>query len=113
MRSTTRFQFKGPQDWAIEANCKGKLDLFFGPAGERPETRAKREMVAMRICEECGALPSCRNSARDHREYGYWGMESEEDRAAAGYRVEMPVGRVARYPKGNGEPITPKESEVA
>ena len=31
--------------------------------------------------------------------------EAEEDRAAAGFRVEMPVGRVARYPKGDGAPV--------
>ena len=42
--------------------------------------------------------------AREHREYGFWGGESEEDRAAAGFRVDMPVGRVARYPKGTGTP---------
>ena len=37
---------------------------------------------------------------RENREYGFWGGESEEDRAMAGYRVDMPVGRVARYPRG-------------
>ena len=30
---------------------------------------------------------------------------SEEERAAAGFRVEMPVGRIARYPRGEGKPV--------
>jgi hypothetical protein len=25
----------------------------------------------------------------------------------------MPVGRVARYPRGNGEPVAPRESRIA
>ena len=50
----------------------------------------------------------CRDWAREHREYGFWGGESEEERAAAGFRVDMPVGRVARYPKGNGNPVAPR-----
>jgi hypothetical protein len=25
----------------------------------------------------------------------------------------MPVGRVARYPKGNGKPVTPRTHQVA
>ena len=55
----------------------------------------------------------CRNWARQHREYGFWGGESEEERAAAGFRVDMPVGRVARYPRGNGSPVAPRESRIA
>jgi WhiB family redox-sensing transcriptional regulator len=55
----------------------------------------------------------CREWARENREYGFWGGESEEERAAAGFRVDMPVGRVARYPRGNGEPVQPRESRIA
>ena len=39
--------------------------------------------------------------------------ESEEERAAAGFRVDMPVGRVARYPKGDGTPVEPRAPRVA
>ena len=53
-------------------------------------------------------LTPCRQWARENREYGFWGGESEEERAAAGYRVDMPVGRVARYPKGDGTPVRPR-----
>jgi WhiB family redox-sensing transcriptional regulator len=41
-------------------------------------------------------LVACREWARSQGEYGFWGGESEEERAAAGFRVELPVGRVAK-----------------
>lgn len=110
------FTFTGPLPWTAEAACQGQTNVFFAPPGERPETRARRESRARAICEQCPVMVQCRAWAREHREYGFWGGESEEDRAAAGYRVEMPVGRVARYPKGDGAPVaprTPKESEPA
>lgn len=105
--------FSGPLEWTGEAACSGQTDTFFAPAGERPETRLLRESRARAICNACPALNPCRDWARGEREYGFWGGESEEDRAAAGYRVDMPVGRVARYPKGAGTPVNPRRSEVA
>ena len=104
--------FSGPLTWTSDAACSGQTDLFFAPAGERPETREMREARARAVCRVCAVLEPCRNWAREHREYGFWGGESEEERAAAGYRVDMPVGRVARYPKGNGNPVKPRR-EVA
>jgi WhiB family transcriptional regulator, redox-sensing transcriptional regulator len=105
--------FTGPLTWTGEASCAGQTELFFAPAGERPETRLLREARARAICMGCEVVDPCRRWAREHREYGFWGGESEEDRAAAGYRVDMPVGRVARYPKGNGIPVAPREPRVA
>lgn len=105
--------FSGPLVWTAQAACAGQTNLFFAPAGERPEARAVRERKARAVCEECSTLSSCRDWARDNREYGFWGGESEEDRAAAGYRVDMPVGRVARYPKGKGAPVVPRTPRVA
>ncbi len=75
--------------------------------------RSLFEARARAICRTCDVLEPCRRWARENREYGFWGGESEEERAAAGYRVDMPVGRVARYPKGNGQPVTPREPRVA
>ena len=43
----------------------------------------------------------------------YFSRRASEERAAAGYRVDMPVGRVARYPKGNGTPVEPRTPRVA
>jgi len=105
--------FTGPLAWTGDAECVGQSDLFFAPAGERPETRLLREARARAICLSCAVVAPCREWAREHREYGFWGAESEEERAAAGYRVDMPVGRVARYPKGNGKPVQPREPRVA
>jgi WhiB family redox-sensing transcriptional regulator len=105
--------FTGPLAWTIDAQCGGQSDLFFAPAGERPETRVLREARARAICRTCHVIEPCREWARENREYGFWGGESEEERAAAGYRVDMPVGRVARYPKGQGRPVKPRESRVA
>ena len=72
-----------------------------------------REGKARGVCAECPTLLACRDWAREHREYGFWGGESEEERAAAGFRVDMPVGRVARYPKGDGNPVAPRTPKVA
>ena len=105
--------FTGPLSWTDEAACAGRTELFFAPAGERPEARAVRENKARAVCSECEALVACRDWAREHREYGFWGGESEEERAAAGFRVDMPVGRVARYAKGNGNPVAPRRPKVA
>jgi WhiB family transcriptional regulator, redox-sensing transcriptional regulator len=107
------FEFTGPLLWAADAACAGQTELFFAAAGERPEARIVREDKARAICAACPVLLECRDWAREHREYGFWGGESEEERAAAGYRVDMPVGRVARYPKGNGRPVVPRAPRVA
>jgi WhiB family redox-sensing transcriptional regulator len=90
--------------WRSTATCSGQTDLFFAPPGERPEARARREAKARQLCQICPVLEPCRAWGRQNREYGFWGGESEEERAAAGYRVDMPVGRVARYPRGEGHP---------
>ena len=105
--------FTGPLTWTVEAACEGQTRLFFAPAGERPEARVVRESSARTVCQACPALVQCRDWAREHREYGFWGGESEEERAAAGFRVDMPVGRVARYPKGDGNPVAPRTPKVA
>lgn len=108
--TVSNLTFTGPLSWTVDSVCAGQSDVFFAPAGERPETRLMREGRARAICGMCPVIDPCRNWARENREYGFWGGESEEERAAAGYRVDMPVGRVARYPKGHGKPVKPRES---
>ena len=90
----------GGESWQSTASCNGQTDLFFASPGERPEARARREAKARQLCLVCPVLEPCQTWARHNREYGFWGGESEEERAMAGYRVDMPVGRVARYPRG-------------
>lgn len=71
--------------WMDDAACKGRVDLFFGIAGERPERRVRREAEARAVCASCPVVHPCREAARLNRESGFWGGESEEERAAAGY----------------------------
>lgn len=101
--------------WMLYAACRGHSAVFFDVSRERPEARTRREAHARLICESCAVLEDCRAWARARREYGLWGGETEEERAAAGYRVDMPVGRLTRYPRGEGVPVTPRppRGEVA
>ncbi len=80
------------QSWATHAECKGLSSIFFSPAAERPQARERREATARAVCDSCAVLDDCRNFARKHREYGFWGGESEEERHAAGYRLIAPIG---------------------
>lgn len=82
--------------WMSEAICSGNTRLFFPPLAERPQARARREAKARRICESCPVLEDCRWYARLNREYGYWGGENEEQRAAAGFSVPSPMGGRSR-----------------
>ena len=75
----------GREPWMDEAACAGRTPLFFGIAGERPERRARREARARKVCAACPVIGPCREVARRNGENGFWGGESEEDRAAAGY----------------------------
>ncbi len=79
-----------------EAACRGRTDLFFAPHAERSDLRERRESAARILCGVCPILNVCRAWAREHREYGFWGGESEAERAAAGYPVALPTGHVAR-----------------
>ncbi len=83
--------------WTRHAACIGKTSLFFAAPCERPETRVVRELRASLVCASCPVAAPCRAWAREHREYGFWGGESEEMRAAAGFQARLP--RVARRPR--------------
>lgn len=75
--------------WAARAACRGSGHLFFAPDRERPGRRARRERAAHDLCASCPVMPACRAWAREQREYGFWGGESEEERTAAGYRPAL------------------------
>jgi WhiB family redox-sensing transcriptional regulator len=78
--------------WMDDAAGTGRPRLFFPPPAERPEARARREARARTVCEACPALLACRAFARRHREYGFWGGESEQQRADAGYPAPAVIG---------------------
>ena len=93
--------------WAEFALCRGKTQLFYGPPGERPSRRRKRETLARSYCLVCPVLEPCRAAGRQGYENGVWGAENEETRAAAGYAPRATerrsVARAAREARSNQE----------
>jgi WhiB family redox-sensing transcriptional regulator len=83
-------------DWRDQAGCKGQTQIFFPPRAERPQARVRREAQARLLCAACPVAVQCRTFARDQREYGFWGGESEEERHLAGFTVAAPIGVRAR-----------------
>ena len=77
--------------WMERGACAGDSDLFFAPFAERPEARVRREAKARVICEECAVVTACRTYARSNLELGFWGGESESERAAAGFAPTTPI----------------------
>lgn len=87
-----------PRPWWMEnAACVGKSDLFFPPPGERPAARENRENRARAVCFSCEVLNPCQEFARTQRELGFWGGESEIERAEAGYAPTTPVIGLRRH----------------
>lgn len=82
--------------WVAHAACVGHGELFFPPLGERPEARVAREEAAGRMCGRCPVMLACRADARLNRESGFWGGESEEQRAAAGFPPHSVTRRAVR-----------------
>lgn len=78
-------------NWVDDALCVGWSDQFFAPFAERPEARVRREARAAELCAACPAMDSCRQYARENRELGFWGGESEAERATAGYAPTTPI----------------------
>ena len=75
-----------------EGICSGQSELFFPPPAERPQARLKREAAARSICQSCPVSLECRTYARIHREHGFWGGETEEERTLAGFAPPHPIG---------------------
>jgi WhiB family transcriptional regulator, redox-sensing transcriptional regulator len=92
-----RRSFPGVLEWTELALCKGRTELFFPHLRERPERRARREAEARALCMACAVREQCKVWARDHREYGFWGGESEEERADAGFRAAISAGEPDTY----------------
>lgn len=80
-------------DWTDFALCKGLTEVFFGPAGERPQTRERREALANSYCKLCPVSSICKATARENQEHGFWGGENDEERAGAGYAPKSPSRR--------------------
>ncbi|MEE3276047.1 MAG: WhiB family transcriptional regulator [Actinomycetota bacterium] len=77
--------------WVDDAACRGESELFFAPFAERPEARVRREAKANELCDACPVAGLCKEYARENRELGYWGGESESERATAGFAPTTPI----------------------
>lgn len=77
--------------WVDDVLCRGESDLFFAPFAERPEARVRREAKADELCKACPVAGPCKDYARQNRELGYWGGESESERATAGFAPTTPI----------------------
>ena len=77
--------------WMAQGRCVGSSEYYFAPYAERPEARVRREARARAICEKCSVIVECREYARSNRELGFWGGESEAERAAAGFPPSTPI----------------------
>tara|TARA_Y100000588_G_scaffold167105_1_gene180957 strand:+ start:802 stop:1170 length:369 start_codon:yes stop_codon:yes gene_type:complete len=77
--------------WVDESECRGQSELFFAPFAERPEARVRREAKARDLCEACPVAGPCKEYARQNRELGFWGGESESQRATAGFAPTTPI----------------------
>jgi len=75
--------------WRDQARCKGSTHLFFSSPLERPGRKARRERLARTLCAACPVQRPCQAWAREHREFGLWGGETEDERADAGYRPSL------------------------
>jgi WhiB family redox-sensing transcriptional regulator len=75
--------------WAAQAACAGQTDLFFGAPTETDRARLDRERLALAVCADCPVLVPCREHARQFREAGIWGGESEYQRRAALRRLKI------------------------
>lgn len=87
-----KIRFTTEDAWMERGACRGLSEVFFAPLAERPQTRARREAKARKVCLACPVLETCRDYARTNREYGFWGAENEEERHAAGFRLIAPIG---------------------
>lgn len=81
------------RSWVDLAACRTKTDLFFGPPGEQPGARRRREDKAKQVCAGCMAVLACREAGRRNYEHGIWGAENDEERAMAGFPPRRLVRR--------------------
>ena len=84
---------KGDTAWAAAGECKGLTELFFGNSKEKVRARSRREAAAVAVCKRCPVMLQCRQFARENRELGVWGGETEDERYFAGFLKNPDVVR--------------------
>ena len=73
-----------------------------GSPANAPNVGFDVKHTARKMCAECPVLEPCRDMARINRENGFWGGESEEERAGHRLRapLDQPPGRAGRRRPG-------------
>jgi WhiB family redox-sensing transcriptional regulator len=61
-------------EWAAEAACVGKTEMFFQDTMKTVVNKAKK------ICNSCGAKDECLQYALENNERGVWGATTERER---------------------------------
>jgi len=99
--------------WVALAECGDKTHLFFGPPGEQPSSRRRREADAIKVCSNCAALVACREAGRRNYEHGIWGGENDEQRALAGFPPRRLVRRSVAAARRQAEAAQAEAQEQA
>ena len=108
------FGISESREWAADGLCGDRSELFFAPPGERRTRRTKREALAKSYCDSCRVMTACRSWARENREHGFWGGESEEQRAAFGYPPRSPSRRaVAELGRDASRSVASSQEQLA
>ena len=84
---------QGDLAWVDHAECSGLTEMFFGQLGEKPHIRKAREQSAIAVCKTCPVMYQCRQFARENRELGIWGGETEDERYYGGFLNDPEVSR--------------------
>ncbi|WP_069883483.1 LuxR C-terminal-related transcriptional regulator [Streptomyces luteocolor] len=80
--------------------CTKQPGLFHAPEGGAGADGRFR--AAVDLCLDCPLMIACRDWAREHRQPGVWGGETDEERTAAGYASTLlaPTTQRPRPPCG-------------
>src|SRR5439155_17770102 len=94
--------------WVLEANCRGRTELFFAPDdSESRSDRRRREAQAKSVCQECVVRTECLQEAFEADErFGIWGGLTERERRAA--RRAHPVSKQLPLASTTSPPISPQ-----
>jgi len=98
-------RFLDPDDWAVQAACRGRPDLFFAPDTLESRTeRRERELEAKAVCGTCYVRTLCLSEAIARAErFGIWGGLTARERRSYLKEHTSPhdiagPGRLARLP---------------
>lgn len=88
-----------PQDWRVDAACKGMDTNLFFPEGRKGHINIKKSAEARAVCARCPVRPEC---LRDnlHEVYGIWGGMGVRERRAL--RAEKAKEADRKLPGPNG-----------